>query len=107
MSTTVTAYVKAGHLKLLQEAMKGYSFRFMFNPYPIKPNDPLNSKWCIGIDYGSGPTEDIQEFERFWARLEMPIVEVRRESSLLHAIKPSLKVLAYFVKHTFNGKNRI
>lgn len=92
MGTQVTAYVKPGHVRLLQEAMKSYpSFRFMFNPYPIKQSDPVNSKWCVGIDYGSGHTDEIQKFESFWARLETPIVEAHNKFSFWRKINCLLK----------------
>lgn len=81
--TQVTAYVKSGHVKLLQEAMKNYPFRFIFNPYPTKRSDPVNSKWCIGIDYGQATAEQVQEFECYWARLETQIVETYRKPSKL------------------------
>jgi hypothetical protein len=86
MSVSITAYVKAQHVKLLQEAMKGYEFRFMFNPYPVKRSDPINSDWRIGIDYGSATPESIQEFETFWLRLETPITETYRKTPLLRRL---------------------
>lgn len=91
MSIATTAYVKYGHVKQLQEAMRNYPFRFMFNPYPLKHSDPINSKWCVGIDYGNAPTEDIRDFELFWTRLETPIVETYRKPSLFQKIARVLR----------------
>jgi len=54
----------------------------MFNPYPVNPRDPINSKWRIGIDYGSASPEMVYEFETFWARLETPITETYRKKPI-------------------------
>jgi hypothetical protein len=91
MAKRTTAYVKYGNVKQLQEAMGKYSFRFIFNPFPLKRSDPINSKWCVGIDYGCATAEMIEEFEQFWTRIETPIVETYKKPSLLQKLKRLLR----------------
>lgn len=100
----ITAYIKGGHVRLIREAMNKYPFRFMFNPYPVNPRDPINSKWRIGIDYGSASPEMVYEFESFWAQLETPITETYRKQPILIRLNATYRTINTSLKTVLDSQ---
>lgn len=86
----VESYCSAKSILRLQELVKYYGLRWMYNPYPINPNK-ADSDWRVGIDYSETSEERAREFDLAWIQLKTPIVEKNRKYTLIHKIKVCIK----------------
>lgn len=82
----IESYVNADKVKQLQDLVKQFNLRWLFNPYPATANNPYG-KWRVGIDYSDVSNEQAKQFDLAWQRLETPIVEIIKSYSTSHKLK--------------------
>lgn len=82
----IESYCEAKKVLQLQELVKQFNLRWIFNPYPVIANQPYG-KWKVGIDYNNVGNEQARLFDVAWQRIETPVNESIKNYSTGHKLK--------------------
>ncbi|CAH1598542.1 hypothetical protein THF1C08_50156 [Vibrio jasicida] len=82
---TLEGYCEARKVKQLQELVKQYGLHFSYNPYPKLKSEP-NGEWRYCVNYSGLSTEQVRDFDLAWDRINTPINEIARKSSIIKRI---------------------